>query len=423
MILPFDIMGAASLPSPRITVMIGAMPFRAVMKARIDCDLKKVSHSFHVEIRDTARALATLPWVWPSPERGAVTCGEKTTILIDGEPRLIGWIDMVEPALQEGHITHVTLVGRDVTGDLVDCAAAPKGPTEYKNVTVLDLAKKICEPYKIEVRAEVDVGKPFDKACIDAGETGMSAIEKHARKRGLLVVSDGVGALVLTRAGTTRAAGLVVVPGNVRRAKGKLDWSQRFSDYYVKGQTRGADGARPNSPKLDADARPLDGANHTSIGSSGTTGGEDEGGMEGRGVSIQGLAHDSEITRYRPTVLMCRTESNQTDAQTYANWAMKTRRAKSTKLDYEMGDFRINGALWRLNQITTVMDRFIDIGRDMLIHSLIQTYDDKGDHTSLRLIGPEAYDPSPDQGGGKGGTRGGGRSGGGGLDSNAQGLG
>lgn len=423
MILPFDMMGAASLPSPRITVMIGGMPFREIVKMHVDADLKKIAHSFHLEIRDAARALATLPWTCPLPGRGPMVCGERTTILIDGEIRLVGWVDSVEPSLQEGKHTHVTLVGRDVTGDLVDCAAAPKGPTEYKNVTILELAQKICKPFDIDVRAEVDVGKPFDKVCIDAGETAMSAIEKYARKRALLVTSDGVGALVLTRSGRTRAAGPVVVPGNASRAKGKLDWSQRFSDYYVKGQTHSANGARPKQPKLDADTRPLEGDNNQqNDSSSGTTGGEDEGGMEGRGVSIQGLAHDDEITRYRPTVLMCRTESSQVDAETYAKWAMKTRKAKSTKLDYQLEDFRINGALWKLNQLTEVNDSYENVFGDMLISSLEQSYDDKGDHTRLRLVGPEAYDPEPGQDGGNSGG-GGGKSGGGGVDRSAYGLG
>ena len=400
----FDTLIAAALPSTAMTVTVGGTIIREVIKAELVRDLSDISHSFEVELRDGARVLASLPFASPSPSRGPMACGERVTIAIHGEPVLIGWIDEVTPTLAEG-IVNCVISGRDVTGDLVDCAAAPRGPTEYKSITVLDLAKKICAPFEINVRAEVDVGAPFDKASIDAGETAMSAIEKYARRRGLLIVSDGIGGLVLTRSGRTMAPGAIIVPGNAFKAGARLSWANRFSDYFVKGQTKGAGGARARSPRLDATAEPLGTPPPASSG--GTAGGEDEGGSEGRGVSILGHARDEEIDRWRPTVLVGRTEMTQSDAKTYALWAMKTRRAKGTKLTYSTTGYRgAAGGLWRHNQLVPVTDAYDDIQRDMLIGGLTMTYDDRGETTQMRLAGREAYDPKPE---GPERNRGGGR--------------
>ncbi|WP_010512384.1 Mu P family protein [Komagataeibacter europaeus] len=50
----------------------------------------------------------------------------------------------------------------------------------------------------------------------------MSTIEKLSRQRGVLVTSDGVGGIVLTQAGSTRAPGRLALPGNVYRMESRV---------------------------------------------------------------------------------------------------------------------------------------------------------------------------------------------------------
>ncbi len=103
---------------------------------------------------------------------------------------------------QEG----VTISGRDVTGDLVDCPPDPRGKHEYRDLSLTEFAEKLCKPFGIKVRCDTDVSPNFDKMTVEAGETVLSALSKYAKQRGVLITTDRVGTLVITRSGQERAA-------------------------------------------------------------------------------------------------------------------------------------------------------------------------------------------------------------------------
>jgi prophage tail gpP-like protein len=411
---------AASEPSARVAVTLAGQVFREVVRLELSRDLSDLAGSFTVELRDAARSMAALAWTWPAPERDAILPAERVEIAIDGEPYFVGWIDQVRPVFGESQI-NAQISGRDVTGDLVDCAAAPRGPTEYRNLKLDAFAARLCQPFSIRVRAEVDVGAAFDKLTIDPSETVLSAIEKYARRRQVLIVSDGVGTLLLTRSGQSRAPAGIAIPPDAFQSQGQFDVAQRFSDYFVKGSAGGGGGRRAPAPRLLATAEPLDDAPLPPAPASSED--TDQGGSEGGGVRILGHARDPGIKRWRPTVLQGRTEMTQAEAQRFAEWKMRNNRGKGIRLDCSAKDFRgrdggAPGGLWRVNQlVSAARDRYAGIDRDMLIAGLTMTYDDRGDTTQFRLCDPAAYDPEPPvseraRGGGRS-RRGGGGSGGG----------
>ena len=130
-----------------------------------------------------------------------------------------------------------------------------------RDFTLTEFAAKLCKPFKIKVRADVDVLPKFDKCVVEAGETVMSAIAKYAKQRGVLVTTDRVGTLVITRSGQERAADDIKFPR--QRPPGRADPSRhgrRFSDYFVKGQSEKNGGKRSKTAALDATADPLDSA-------------------------------------------------------------------------------------------------------------------------------------------------------------------
>lgn len=386
--IPFSLLAPARIPTRRVSIDIGGAILNQFSRVSITRDLGDIAGSFEVDLRDAVADLATWPYSTPIIDMAALELGSKATVSIDGEPVLVGWLEDKGPDASEWSVT-VSIAGRDVTGDLVDCAAAPKGPSEYRNITVLELAKKICAPFKINVRADVDVGDKFDRVAIDAGETALSAIEKYARQRALLVTSDGVGSLVLTRSGQKRAPADIVFPGFVTRSAGQFSHRERFSDYFVKGQAEKNGGARGKTAKLDATADPLDAAPAESSSSESA---------EAGGVLITGHAQDPEIKRWRPTVSMAKTQSTKKSAQTQAEWMKRTRRAKGERLDYTVQDWRAGASmqLWRPNELTMARDQFQQLSRDMLIAGVCYMYGDRGEQTRLRLTGPEAYDLQPE---------------------------
>lgn len=390
-------------PSASIALRIDGAIYQVWTRATITRDLSEIAGSFTVECDDIARAIAALPpKLHPIMSPAMLKWGPSVEVLVDGELVLKGWVEDVHPLIT-GKSVGVSISGRDVVGDLVDCAAAPLGPVEYRNLKLEDFASKICKPFGITVRAEVDTGEPFKKISIDTGETVMSAIEKLTRKRALLVISDGVGGLILTRSGQTRAPADIRLGDNITEARGSFSSKNRFSDVYVKGQIEGAAGKRKAAANLKVSDAPLTAA---------PAAGDDDKptGRESRAVSIKGHARDPEVTRYRPTVKQVRTASLLKDAQTQAEWYVNNARGASETVTYVRQGFRAAGALWRPNTMTSVSDPFNAITKDLLVAGVTLEYGAQGSTTQLRITGKEAYDKTMEGEGEKGGSKSGAKS-------------
>jgi prophage tail gpP-like protein len=383
----------ASEPTRRIVLAIDGRKLDQWVRADLTHDLSELSASFELTFRDETRSIESWDFATGVAGEGPLDWGAKCEILIDKETWLIGWVDDVLPeAGNSGN--SVTIIGRDLTGDLVDCPPDPRGKHEYRDISLTEFAEKLCKPFGIKVRADVDVGPKFDKCVVEAGETVLSAIAKYAKQRGVLVTTDRVGTLVITRSGQERAADDIAFPGNVTRARGSFSGRERFSDYFVKGQSEKNAGKRAKTAALDATAEPLDAPPATSSTSSTA----DEDVPEGAGALVMGHARDGEVTRWRPHISMARTKANAFDAQRQAEWEMRTRRGKGDKEDYVYRGFRagLGGQLWKPNTLSMVKDSFARIERDMLLAGVRLSYGDRGEQTKLRMTGPEAYDLLPE---------------------------
>ncbi|SIP96298.1 phage baseplate assembly protein [Bosea sp. TND4EK4] len=374
-------------PTRRISLKIDGEIFDQFYRVDLCHDLSELSASFELACRDEFRAMQSWDYATPVDGSGPLDWGKKAEIFVDDELWLIGWIDEVMPDASIGQ-DGVVISGRDVTGDLVDCPPDPRGKHEYRDLSLTEFAEKLCKPFGIKVRCDTDVSPNFDKMTVEAGETVLSALSKYAKQRGVLITTDRVGTLVITRSGQERAAAGIRFPGNVTRLRGSFSARERFSDYFVKGQSEKNGGRRGNAAALDATAQPLDAAPSAPAAASSDP--EDE--PEGSGTLVMGYAKDSEVTRWRPFIAMARTKATHLDAQRQAEWEMRTRRGKGDKEDYAWPDFRANGELWKPNTISDVVDAYSNIDRDMLIAGVRVTYDDRGPKSRLRFTGPEAYD-------------------------------
>ena len=220
-----------------ITLSLGGRRFTRWQHVRITRDLATIAGGFEMQLFDGARVAASDPaYFEPLVESTAIQPGMACELSIDSEPVLVGWIDDVDPTWEDGS-RHLRITGRDKVGDLVDCSPMPEGPAELRNISLLDLARRVCAPFGITVRAETDIGPPFDLVAVYPHETALSMLEKQARQRAVLVVSDGVGGLVLTRAGTRRAPSPLRIGELIQRGSLKNSWAKRFSETIVKGQT------------------------------------------------------------------------------------------------------------------------------------------------------------------------------------------
>lgn len=377
--------------SDAVSVALNGMTLARWSNVEIDRDLSEISGSFMLHLRDDVRSRASWPYGTPG-EIGPLILGQQATISVYGIPVLVGWVETVEPVMSEGEAS-LTISGRDLTGDLVDCSAGPEGPVEFNKISLEEFAARVCKPFGISVTCDVDTSPVFEKMSMDVTETVLSAIEKYARERGVLVTSDGVEGLVLTRSGQSRAASDLIAPGQgVLSTQGQFSTVDRFSDYFVKGQVEKAAGARAKSAPMTPATTPAERVrDYLGSDDSGKT---KTGGKEASGVTVLGHAQDTEVTRYRPMVAMMKAGGNADSAQRQADWMARVHRARGDQVNVSLQGWIWGGDIWRPNTLTNLTDRFQSVARDYLIGGVAMRFEDGGGETvELRLVGPEAYDP------------------------------
>ncbi len=373
---------------PRCELLLSGRPFGEVVSAEVVRDIEELSGSFRAEILDVERTWSALPGWWKpggASARGPVTPGERAEIRLDGQTALLGWLDDVEVRLGPDSLS-MALSGRDVTGDLVDCAAAADGPAEFVGLTLPEIAARICAPFGISVRSEVDPGPPFPRFGIEPGETAIGAIEKACRQRAVLATSDGVGGLVLTRGGRGAAPAPLVFGDNIQTLRASFDHSGRFSEYIVKGQGERPRRAAP--PALDGTAAPLTTAAPAARPEPASAAGERP------RVVMSGRARDAAVARHRPLVALAKTQSGGASVQEQADWMMRTARGKAERLTVGLADWRAGpqGRLWRPNERVAVDDPLSGASAELLVAGVRHRWGDGGATAELSLCGPDAFD-------------------------------
>ena len=142
--------------------------------------------------------------------RRAISPGEACQVELDGERVLTGYVDSVSPSYTEESHT-LAVVGRDATGDLVDCSAA-SSPGEWHDVTLPVIVSSLARPFGIGVRIDVDVGAPVQAVPdrgggerVRGGRAGLPvswstpALRREWRARARRAESDTVGCAARAR--------------------------------------------------------------------------------------------------------------------------------------------------------------------------------------------------------------------------------
>jgi len=316
-----------------IRLEIGGEIYDQWIDATVTRDLKEFAGTFLFNCRDNHRSLKTFDYATQIPPVFQLRPGAKVRIFVHGELVLVGFIETVSPQI-DANEARVAISGKDKAGDLIDCTALPDGPVEFNNVKLEEAAKRIASSYGLKVRTEIDTGEAFPRYSVDLTETGLSALEKGARQRQALLLSDGVGGLVITRTGANRAPGDLTLPGNVLSSSGTFTHKGRFSRTTVRGQSEKASGMR------DGIAAPLT-ASGTAMPPEERQAGDGSATVAERaGTAALGAAEDEEVKRYRPKVHLAATKARGDDCRQEAEWRVRTARGKSEEISYTVWGFR-----------------------------------------------------------------------------------
>jgi len=283
--------------------------------------------------------------------------GDACTVSIDGEVLITGYVDDLLPFFDSQQHA-VTVVGRDKTGDLVDCSAIAKtGAWAGRNL--LQIATDLCRPFGITVTADTDYGQAFKSQALQEGETVFEALDRLARMRGVLLVSDGRGGLVITRSGSDRFPTTLTQGENILSGRGTFSMRDRFQAYICKGQNFGNDFSTP-----DQNSGP------------------------------KGNAGDTKVPRYRPLIIVAEDISDSKGLTDRAVWEAAVRMGRSARPEITVQGWRHADGLWLPNTLVGVKCPYLLQSEqliEMLIVSTTYLLDDKGSRTVIELCRPEGF--------------------------------
>jgi prophage tail gpP-like protein len=365
-----------------IGLRVGGREYGGWQSVRVANGIESIAGSFDLSVSDRWNG-QTDPW--PINEE------DECSIVIGNTVILTGHVDRRSVSYGSGEHT-LSVSGRDLAGALVDCSAVLKS-WEFKNLAIIDLAKRLAEPFGIQVRLDDNVQakavtaktgkdrsgrgtggggrvgggfglpKPPRKFSIDPGETAFEVLDRACRLAGVLPVSDGHGGIVLTRAGNARAVTELVQGENILSASAEFDASGRYRTYIVSAQHQAT---------------------------------EDWAG--GHVVNVKGTAQDLNVRR-ASRILYIRPESSATpgSAKVRAAWEAKVRAVRGDSVSVRVqGWTQGDGSLWPVNALVRVRSPLLGIDGDMLITQREFTCDlGAGSTTHLTLRRPDAFIPEP----------------------------
>jgi prophage tail gpP-like protein len=336
-----------------LVLLVGGRRYAGWKSVRVTRSIESLAGSFDLEVSDRWGGQDE---PWPIREEDACRVEIDGTVVIDG------YVDRRSLSISATSRS-LSYAGRDRAAALVDSSAILDKWT-FRNATVLDVARKVAEPFgvRVSLQAGVVLPKPQRKLVVNPGDSAYDAIRRAAAASGVLAVSDGSGGILLARAGRTRAATSLIEGQNVLAASVDYDASERFSRYVVATQVAGTDQA------------------------------------SGPATRIRAEATDQAIQR-TDRVLLVQPEAGVTTeyARQRADWEARIRAARAETVTVVVHGWRqARGGLWPLNALVSVRVPAIGVRGDMLIAELEHSISEGGEVTQLRLVRPDAFTPEPE---------------------------
>lgn len=341
---------------PEAALQVSGRDYGGWTSMRCELGMDRMAARFELAVTDRWAGQAA-PW--------PIRAGDACRLLLDGELVLDGYVDDRNVEYdRERHEVRVT--GRCRAGDLVDCSA-PVGQTNGRDL--LQIAQAVCKPFGVEVTADVDVGKPFDREYAEPGQTAQELLSTLAAHRAIIAMSDGLR-LRLTREGKASAGGALEFGAlefgaNIEAAGIRDSMRERFAELTVLHQSAQSDFFN---------------------------------GQQAAGQKA--VAKDPGVRASRKRAILA---DDGGDLQARANHEARVRAGKARSVTYTVSGWRAAaGSLWRPNTLVPVTDPNAAPAmraEPMLIVAVAWTLDAQGARTELTLMRPGAFDAlaTPDQ--------------------------
>lgn len=338
--------------SDDVSLLINGQSFTGWKTTRINRSIKQICDTFSLTLSErwSGRMGTAAP-----PQ---VRAGDACEIYCGDDLALTGYVDDALPSYNSNQHT-ISVSGRSKAADLVDCGHPGKQWTQPR--TLYQLALELAGDFGIPVRADTDVGAPFQRPAIEAGQTRYEFLEKLARQRGVRLVSDVDGTLVITRTSSLVLPDALELGKNIRAASGRFSMRDRFNEVIVVGQTAGTDTWNGTAAQ-----------------------------------SNQGSATDASVRQSRRHYMVAENAADAAACRRRAEWQRNTNYGNGEALTYTVSGWRHSGGLWLPNRRVPVTDKWMRLDRlELLISSVQYVLDEEGRSTELQVMPPEAFDLVP----------------------------
>jgi prophage tail gpP-like protein len=332
---------------PELELRVNGEAFRGWTSVSVTRSIEQICNQFQLTFTER----------WSERDEAVpIREGYACEVFYQGKRLISGYVDGSQVSYSaESH--QMSVSGRSAAGDLVDCSAIVSGG-QFRSQTFESIAASVVAPFGLEVISEVDTGGQFRRFAVQDGETCHELLERMARSRGVLLVSDDQGRLIITAAGSTKSGNRLERGVNILSGQRTGSWSDRFSLYTVKSQNSGGD---------DWNGR--------------------------QATQVYADSTDATVDRYRPIVILAEAQLQEADAKTRADWERNIRAGRAQRLTYTVQgwDDPILG-VWTPNSLVKVKDDFFGVDDELLVVTARLTHGDRGQLAELDLARPEAYD-------------------------------
>ena len=303
--------------------------------------------------------------------------GQECQVMIGSDLVVTGYIDRYIAEISADNHT-VTIAGRSLSEDLVDCGAFISGGTGFTNDTsesfqvlggtALSIAQQLAQPYGVTINSTAAGAQTqIPQFNINFGETAWEIIDRICRYSNLIAYDLTDGSVILADSTSPGSMGSGFVQGeNIEWASVAYSMDQRFSEYEA---------------HILSSAAFLD--------------------QQGLQATTSGTATDAGVPRFRKRFIVSeQTIRGINIAQARATWECNRRKARSQAVTLRCDAWRdLAGTLWDLNMQAPLYLPAIKITAStsdpFLITSVQFLRDETGQHAFVTLMPQGAFAPEP----------------------------
>ena len=323
--------------------------FSGWLTAEIERSLKAVSGHFAINYTDKWSGQNT-SW--------QLNAGDECVLELDGETAITGIIDSKEADLA-GDARHLSVTGRDKTGNLVDSGTLLQQKT-FKGASLKSMAERLAKPFGVSVSGNSDAANAsINTITYQYNETIWEMINRLAQYQGVLAYPDAQGGIIFSDVCET-VGDTLDEKKNILEINAQTDASEKFQKYIV-------------------------------VSHSGAT--------DRKISTVRAEATDNSVSSPRCKIIIISKNTDKNGAQARANWEMAMHTAKSFHANVTLAGWKnSSGSLWQINTQVNLDVPSCGIKGNFLIETTkFMLEQDRGMITQLTLVLPDAYKPQPDR--------------------------